>query len=127
MADELTLEQLITREVGPAIREAIHKKLASEYRSPLDGIITRVIDANAADIQGRLDAALKTAIAAADFEAAVRDNLTHKLARVLSSKMEGAVEKVANDVRSNPAFRARLTIAAEGILKELGETVGRAK
>lgn len=122
-----TLEEAVLKEVGPAIREAIHKRLASDYNSPLGKLVDRVIDANAADIQGRLDAALKTAIAAADFEASVRDNLTHKLARVLSSKMEGAVEKVANDVRSNPAFRARLTIAVEGILKELGETIGKVK
>lgn len=121
----MNIEEVVMKELGPAIRDAVHEKLKG-YNSPLEKIVHRVIENNAAAIQQHLDDALKSAIAAADFEKAVRDNLTHKLARVLSSKMEGAVEKVANDVRSNPAFRARLTIAVEEILKDLSKDIGMA-
>jgi hypothetical protein len=120
----MDINEIVLREVGPAIREAVLKKL-TDFNSPLNGIVDQVVARHSLEIQNKIDFALKEAIASVDFDAAIRENLTHKLARILSSKMEGAVEKVANDIRSNPVFKSRLTIAVEQILRDLSNQINK--
>jgi hypothetical protein len=52
-----------------------------------------------------------------DFRDKLRDAAAHKLARVVISKCEGEIEKRANEMRSDPAFRARLTLAVEAAIR----------
>lgn len=93
----MNLEDQAIGTVHSAITEAIKTKLSSGYNSPLDCLIKQAIDNNSAKISSML----------------LQDACARKLAKVIISKAEGEIEKQANELRSSPEFRAKLTIWLE--------------
>lgn len=120
------MEDQILQTIRTSIQDAIVKTLVG-YNSPLEKLVNEVVQKNAPEISKRMDDALKASIQSHDFDAAMRDAMGHKLARQLISKMDGAVEKVANDLRSNPTFRAKLTLLVEETVRTWGEAKALAK
>lgn len=114
---KLDLENEVVGAAHSAIVEAMKAKLSS-YHTPLDELIKAVVTKHSSDIQARLDAAVSQALTG-DFGAALEDACAKKLAKVLISKMEGEIEKQANELRSSPEFRAKLTLAIGDVVKSL--------
>lgn len=114
----MNIEENVISTVHSAITEVIKAKL-SGYNSPLDKIIADSVADKTTSIRFLLDEAIGGALVG-DFREALKDACTRKLAKVLISKMEGEIEKRANDLRADPEFRARLTIAITDVVKEIG-------
>lgn len=119
------LERDVMNTVNNAIGKSIEAALAG-YQSPMVKLVNDAVARRAAEISDRIDAALANALTSGNLAEALNDVFSHKLARVLLSKMEGAMEKLANDIRSNPAFKARLIVAVESAVKEFGPEAARA-
>lgn len=113
--DKLDLESEIVSAAHSAIITGIKKQLEG-YNSPIDPLVKSVVEANSSSLRERLDGAVKTALSG-DFAAAMEDACAKKLAKVLISKMEGEIEKQANELRSSPEFRAKLTVAISEVVK----------
>lgn len=111
----MNLEDQVIGTVHSAITEAIKTKL-SGYNSPLDKLIEQAIDNNSAKISSMLNDAVATCLSG-DFKLSLQDACAKKLARVITSKAEGEIEKQANELRSSPEFRAKLTIAITETVK----------
>jgi hypothetical protein len=109
------LEKEIFNQVGDAIGKAIAERLTS-YNTPLAPMIASVIESRNSEIRAMLNKAMD-GVLIGDFRTELQAACTHKLARVLISKMEGEIEKTANELRSNPEFRARLTLAISEVVK----------
>lgn len=116
--DELTknLEGIIM----DGVRDAVKTKLGG-YGTPLDKIINDVISQRQSVIAQKMTAALDTVIAGDEFATALQYEFRHKVAKTLVSKMEGAVEKAANEVRNNPVLKAQLIQAFNMIIRESGQ------
>jgi hypothetical protein len=96
------------------------KEALSRYGSPLDGLIEKAVTRHEAKFQSLMDDAITKAFDG-DFREQLADAASRKLAKVLISKLEGEIEKKANDLRSDPAFRARLTVAIDNAVKQAGK------
>lgn len=116
----MNLEENVISTVHSAITEAIKAKLASGYNSPLDALIKASVDKHSPAIQGMMDKAIQDALTG-DFATALADACTRKLAKVIIQKMEGEIEKKANDLRGSPEFRAKLTLAVSEVISSIGK------
>lgn len=112
----MNLEDQVIGTVHSAITEAIKTKLSSGYNSPLDNLIKQAIDNNSAKISSMLNDAVAACLTG-DFKSSLQDACARKLAKVIISKAEGEIEKQANELRSSPEFRAKLTIAITETVK----------
>ena len=114
------LERQVFGGMLASISEATKNYLsASDYHgsNPFTKLVKAAVDRKAAELSTLMDDALDSAFSG-DFREKLREAAAHKLARVLMAKMEGEIEKRANDLRADPAFRARLTIAIEKAVRE---------
>ena len=114
----MDLEKQIFETVKEAVAESIKARLTA-YNTPLAAVLDGVVKSRETEIRKMLESAVDGALVG-DFRAALQDAVTHKLARVITSKMEGEIEKRANELRSSPEMRARITLAVEAALKSIG-------
>lgn len=114
----MDIEQAVIDKVRESIGTAIASALTG-YQNPLQACVTNVIKSRESEIvelvKEAFDQGLKT-----DFKKELISACTHKLARVLVGKLEGEIEKRANELRSSPEFRAKLTLAIEEAVKSVG-------
>ena len=109
-----TLEQQVTSQLRDSIGEAIKNKLAG-YNTPLDKIIERAVIAKQEELFDLVRDAFSE-VTSGDIKAQIKQAAAHKIAKVLVSKMDGEIEKRANDFRADPATRARIVLAIEGVI-----------
>ena len=112
------LEKQINDTVSDALAKGVQSVLASSYGNPIGQLAEQVINNRSAEITKLFDDALTSAFSE-EFCPALRSACAHKLAKVLVSKMEGEIEKKANDLRSNPETRAKITLAITECLKAI--------
>lgn len=113
----MNLEQQIIQTVQEGIGEAIKARLTG-YQSPLSTMLDGVVKSREPELRELMEEVLDEALLG-DFRSALREAVTHKLARVITSKMEGEIEKRANELRASPEVRARITLAIGAALKSV--------
>lgn len=113
----MDLEQQVIATVHAAIGDAISKCL-SGYNSPLEKFIIAAVEMRGDVIKSIVDDAFADALAG-DLREGLRQEMSHKLAKILVSKMEGEIEKRVNDLRSNPSSKAAITLAVEKAIASL--------
>lgn len=111
-------DKLLLDAIRDGIREGMRQQLTRGYQNPLDALITKAIEAHGAAIRSILDDALKAATGDEEFRQQVAQQVRHKLAQVLVARFGGELEKQVNVLKSDPATRARITLAIEEIVKE---------
>jgi hypothetical protein len=115
--------EIIQKQIQDAVFGSIHKmvehQLTSIYddRNPLIRCIKNAIEQNADKIQTLMADSIQSALDSAVLNAQVKEEVNRRLAKILISKMEGEIEKRANELRADSAFRARLTIAITDVVK----------
>jgi hypothetical protein len=117
----MTVEAEVLREVKKAISESIRTSLTS-YNSPMIKLVTSVVDNHGQELKAIMDEAMVATINAEDFKVMVREAFTHKIAKLMVEKMDGATEKRINELRSDPVMKAKMIMAIETIVKDVGKT-----
>ena len=112
----MSLEQDIATAVKESMGKAIESTLGG-YNTPLAALIKEVVERRKDEVKELLESSMDSAFKG-DFREAIKDAVTHKLSRILVSKMEGEIEKQANELRSSPEFRAKLTLAIGQVIRE---------
>lgn len=111
------LESVVVSQIRESIGEAVKKKLESGYNGPLEKIIERAVAAQEGEIFDLVRDAFSE-VTTGDIRAQIKQTAAHKIAKVLVSKMEGEIEKRANDFRADPATRARIVLAIESAISK---------
>jgi hypothetical protein len=115
----MDLQKQIYDSIVVGVAEAIKDRLNRGYAdNPLNKLIDSVVVSREAEIRKLIEDAIDGALIG-DFRTALRDAVTHKLARVITSKLEGEIEKRANELRASPEVRARITLAIDQALKSV--------
>ncbi len=118
----MKIEKAITEEVIKMLGDAIVTKLASRfaspYSSPLDKIVDKVVTEHMEDLEQIANNCLSAVVKDEQFKQLVQDQFKHKMARALVGKLEGTVDKAADKLRQDPAFRARMVLAIEALIKD---------
>ena len=112
---------LSQEEVLVVLHEAITHKMTDKlkwYNSPLDDIVTRVVEENADELYNFVSSSLWDSLKSKNFKKIVNDEFMRKVAKSLVSKLEWAVEKSVNDYRSNPVLKWKMITALENIINE---------
>lgn len=116
----MNLEQEILEKLKTSISESVEKTL-SGYSSPLTKLIEQVIQKHQNHVFGLIEDSLLGCLTLENSKKDIQDAISHKIARVLISKTEGEIEKVANELKQNPEFRAKLTLLISGLVKEFSQ------
>lgn len=110
-------EQLI-HAIQDGIREGIKSHLTRQYQNPLDPIVAVLLRSHEDAIRSLIAEAMSSAMADQGFRQQVAQQLRHKLASVLVARFGGELERQVNALKSDPATRARITLAIEEIVKD---------
>ena len=111
------LEHKVNDCIREGLTEVIKAKLGGD-NSPLDAVIQNVVAERKDVIRKLVEESIDGALAG-NFKDSLKDALNHKLAKLLVSKMEGEVEKRLVDLRTNPEFRAKVTIAIYALVDQM--------
>jgi hypothetical protein len=117
---EIDANQLVENAVRDGLREGIKQKLTSSYSNPLDRLIEQCIAANSTAFTTLLQESLSSAIGDPEFRSTLKASVRTVLAKTLVQRFGGELEKQVNVLKSDPATRARITVAIEDILKQPG-------
>lgn len=115
---EKSIDALFVNAIRDSLNDAIKTRLCAQYGSPLDKVLSACIDRQQSKIAELFNSAADAAVSSEDFRKEINDAFAHKLARVLVSKFEGEVEKRASELRADPTFRAKVTLAIEKAVKD---------
>lgn len=111
------LEHELLNIVRDGLRTAVKDSLSRSYNSPLDGLLVKIIGEQSNAIRLLLVEGISEAMVDGAFRDEVKAALRTHLARVLVQRFGGELEKQVNTLKSDPATRARITLAIEEILK----------
>lgn len=111
------MEKQISHTITDSLGEVIKAKL-SGYNSPLDALIVSVVSSRTAALRGIIETSLDDVLNS-NIRDRMKEALEHKLAKLLVQKMEGEVEKRLVDLRTNPEFRAKVTIAVYALVEQM--------
>lgn len=111
------LEKQISHTITDSLGEVIKSKLGG-YNSPLDALIVSVVASRTAELRGIVETAIDDVLHS-NIRDRMKEALEHKLAKLLVSKLEGEVEKRLVDLRTNPEFRAKVTIAVYALVDQM--------
>jgi hypothetical protein len=121
-AVKVGLEHNVHRASIDAVQEAISKVLVEGYESPLKKFISFVLDRRQGEFHTLIDGELGKILDCEDFKLEFRRALNEKLARLLVSGIGGQLEKQVNELRHNPATKAKITLAITNVIEALGES-----
>lgn len=110
------MEQDFINAIRDGIREGVKMKM-SGYNSPLDKQISAVLAEHDGEFRQLVHDAISSAISDTVFRDEIKQSMRHKLATLLVSRFGGELEKQVNALKSDPATRARITLAIEEIVK----------
>ena len=117
----IDLQQEIYKTVLAGIGDVIKDRLNRGYS---DNPLNKMIDSVVLSKQNEISKLIKESIDGAltvDFRKEIKEAISHKLAKILISKMEGEIEKVANNLRNSPEFRAKVTLAITDVINSMNK------
>lgn len=114
----MSLENDILQAIRGSIADSIKAKLTG-YNSPLDSLIASVVESHRAELNSLFDDAFSATIRSDEFRKHICDGVHSHLAKQLVQKFGGEIEKQVNALKADPTSRAKITLAIEGVVKEL--------
>ncbi len=117
MAEPITETEVLTI-IRRSLVDAITESMKVGYGNPIGKIVEACIIRHKAELESRVDDLISSTLSSMDFREDILRAFKDKVARVIVSKADGAVEKTVNEYRQNPIFRAKLTLAIERLIAE---------
>jgi hypothetical protein len=118
MSIEINADELLTNAIRDGIREGIKSKLGNGYDSPLDKLVKATIEKHSGQFTSLLEDALASCLGNTEFRNDIATSVRHTLAKVLVQRFGGELEQRVNVLKSDPATRARITVAIDEIVKQ---------
>lgn len=113
----VSLESDILTTIQTATQQSILKVL-TDYNSPLVSLTKSVVESHQAELRKMIDEAFVEVIRKDDFKDAIREAFSHKVARTIISNNNSIFEKVSNELKQDPVFKAKLIAATANVVNE---------
>lgn len=113
----ITLETDILSLVQTCFNDSL-KGVLTKYDSPLAKIATEVITEHKDELKAIIKGAFSEVIRTEDFKASIVSAFSHKVARTIISNNDGTFDKVANELKQDPVFKAKMAIAVSNVVEE---------
>ena len=114
----LNLENEVIFSVQNAVSKSLSDALSNSYNSPLVKYAHNVVARYQTQIEAIFDKVVEEGIASDEFKQRVREVLLHKIAKTVTSGIDGSIDKTVNLMKQDPIFRSRLTLAVNGLVDE---------
>lgn len=113
----ITLEKDILGSVQQAINDAIKSSL-SGYNSPVLKLVTEVVNEHNKELKVIISDSFNEVIKKEDFKRSIVDAFSHKVSRSIISNNQGLFDKVANELKQDAVFKAKMAIAVSNVVEE---------
>lgn len=113
---ELDAEKLLENAIRDAVRDRVKTNFTG-YNSALDKLIESAIGTHSGSFRSMLETSISACINDEQFRSDIAQQVRHQLAKTLVQRFGGELEKQVNVLKSDPATRARITLAIEEIVK----------
>lgn len=114
---EIDKDEMILNCIRDGIREGIKTRMTQSYKNPLDTIIESAIARHSGAMTKLLDESIAASVNDQQFRDQIAQAVRHNIAKTLIARFGGEIEKQVNVLKSDPATRARITLAIEEIVK----------
>jgi hypothetical protein len=114
----LNLENQVVFSVQSAISKGLSEALSNNYNSPLVKYAQNVVAKYQKDIEAIFDKVVDEGIKSDEFKVRVREVLLHKIAKTITSGIDGSIDKTVNQMKQDAVFRSKLTLAVNGLVEE---------
>jgi len=113
----ITLEMDILSTTQSAIHESI-KNVLTKYDSPLNKLVGSVIDSHSSELRSIINDSFTRVIQTEDFKESIISAFSGKVARTIISNNTGLFDKVANELKQDATFKAKLSLAVSNVVEE---------
>ena len=111
---ESQILKLAKESIGKAIDESLNR-----YNGPLPELCKQVLDEHNGVLYQLINDEVTDLLSGNGFREVLKLELRSKLAKILIARMGGELEKQVNQLKANPATRARITLAIESCIDEI--------
>ncbi len=115
---DIDADKLLLHAIQDGIREGIKSRMTQQYHNPFDDLLKATILKHGPAVQALVSDAMATCLGDAEFRAGIAEQVRHVVAKQLVQKFGGELEKQVNVLKSDPATRARITLAIEEIVRQ---------
>jgi hypothetical protein len=116
----VSLEENILQSAQQAIHKSIGDSL-SGYNSPLSKLVSQVITEHESQLKSIVNSAFLEVINEADFRKSILQGFIHKVAKNIVNSGDGLMDKVTNDLKQSPQFRAQATLLISNLVMEMSK------
>lgn len=114
---QLDAEALLQQAITGALLDRVKANFTG-YNKPLDSLIEKSIQEHEPALRGLLSQSIASCVQDEEFREQIRSAVRTNLAKTLVQRFGGELEKQVNALKSDPATRARITVAIEEIVKQ---------
>ncbi len=115
---QIDADQLLENALRDGIREGIKSLATRSYENPIEKLLKDALAKHAPAFLALLGGSIDACMGDPAFRASIEDAVRTQLAKTLVQRFGGELEKQVNQLKSDPATRARITLAIEGIVKD---------
>lgn len=113
----LDFEKLLVDAMKDGIRKATVEVLTRNYQNPFDPIVIAALNENKSELGSLVKDSINNCMGDEAFRSEIKQALRTQLAKMLIQRFGGELEKQVNQLKSDPATRARITLALDQILQ----------
>lgn len=114
---EKTLSEQVLQAAQLAVASSI-KEALTKYDSPLIALVKSVVNENTAELRKMISDSFVQVIRTDDFKKSIVDAFSHKVARSVISNNDGLFDKVANELKQDATFKAKMALAVANVVEE---------
>lgn len=113
---ELNADKLLSDCIRDGIRDGIAAKFKQTYNNPMEKMVEDAISSHRTDIISLISESIGSLLGDENFRTQIQSQVSSLLAKQLIQKFGGELEKQVNALKSDPATRARITLAIDSIV-----------
>ena len=113
----ISLEEGILQVSQAAVNKSILEVL-TKYDSPLVKLTNSVINDHSIELKELINSSFEEVIRVPEFKQSIVNAFSHKIAKSIISNNDGLFDKVSNELKQDPIFKSKMTLAVSNIVEE---------
>ena len=114
---EIDTDKLLVEAVRNGITDAVRSKFTQSYNNPVEKLIDAALAKHSTDLTKLLTEAIGSCLGDEKFREQIGESVRVVLANQLVQNFGGELENQVNQLKSDPATRAKITLAITDIVK----------
>ena len=113
---EINADEVLYAAIREGLREGVAAKFKQSYNNPMDKMIDDAVSKHRPALTSLIADSIGSLLGDEQFRNQIQSQVSSLLAKQLVQKFGGELEKQVNALKSDPATRARITLAIDSIV-----------